>query len=89
SAVGGLIDTVVDGVTGVHVHPRSPRTLVAALRRLISDDVMRESYGMAGRDRVVARYTWNRIAADTSQVYKRVVHPEVSAPRRPVRGSSS
>ena len=32
SAVGGLIDTVVDGVTGLLVPPRRPDRLAAALR---------------------------------------------------------
>ena len=41
TAVGGLIDTVVDGVTGDLVPPRDPRALGAALRRLLADEMRR------------------------------------------------
>src|SRR3954451_5627433 len=37
SAVGGMIDTVVDGVTGRHVPPRDPHRLAAVLRELLAD----------------------------------------------------
>ncbi|MCP2243802.1 glycosyltransferase [Lentzea aerocolonigenes] len=72
SAVGGLIDTVVNGVTGVLTPPRDPRALGRALRKLIADSSRREAYGMAGQDRVDARYTWDEIAARTELVYQRV-----------------
>jgi D-inositol-3-phosphate glycosyltransferase len=72
SAVGGLTDTVVHGVTGLHVPTRRPDALASALRRLMSDGVMGETYGLAGRDRAAARYTWDRIASDTLRGYARV-----------------
>lgn len=73
SAVGGLTDTVVDGVTGLHVPPRSPRALADALKPLLADPVMNESLGMAGRDRAVARYSWDRVAQDILRVYTRTL----------------
>lgn len=76
AAVGGLTDTVVDGVTGLLVPPHSPRDLAAALRRLLSDESTREAFGIAGQDRVRARYSWDRVAADTVRAYRRVVRVE-------------
>src|SRR5919199_1737640 len=55
SAVGGLIDTVVDGTTGVHVPPRDPAAIAAALRALLPDEARRRAYGAAGVRRVNAR----------------------------------
>ncbi|MEU4741262.1 glycosyltransferase [Actinosynnema sp. NPDC023658] len=72
SAVGGLIDTVVHGVTGVLVPPRDPAALARGLHSLLADDSRREACGMAGLDRVGVRYTWDRIAEDTERVYERV-----------------
>ncbi|MEV4315681.1 glycosyltransferase [Actinocrispum sp. NPDC049592] len=86
SAVGGQVDTVVDGVTGLHVPPRSPRALVDALRRLLDDVVTRTAYGMAGRDRAVARYSWDRVAQQIAGVHKRAVNGQ-HRPRL-VRGGS-
>ena len=72
SEVGGLTDTVVDGVTGVLVPPRDPAALARALHSLLSDEARREACGLAGLDRVGVRYTWDRIAEDTERVYERV-----------------
>jgi D-inositol-3-phosphate glycosyltransferase len=72
SAVGGLTDTVVDGVTGVLVSPRDPSALARALNSLLVDQARREACGLAGLDRVGVRYTWSRIAEDTERVYERV-----------------
>ncbi|MFL6136301.1 MAG: glycosyltransferase [Frankiaceae bacterium] len=73
SAVGGLIDTVVDGKTGVHVPPRDPAAIAAALRDLLPDEARRRAYGAAGARRVNARYRWERVAMATRQVYETVV----------------
>jgi glycosyltransferase involved in cell wall biosynthesis len=72
-AVGGLVDTVVDGATGELVHPRRPDQLAATLRRLLADPALREAYGAAGMDRARSRYSWDRIALDTLRVYDRAL----------------
>lgn len=69
SAVGGLVDTVVDGGTGLHVLPRRPDSLAARLRELLASPDMITSFGVAGRDRALARYGWDRVAAATADVY--------------------
>ena len=82
SAVGGMIDSVVDGVTGVHVPPRDPERLADVLRSLLADEERRLAYGRAGRGRARRLYDWNRIAAATLDVYARLAR---SRPRsRPV-----
>jgi glycosyltransferase involved in cell wall biosynthesis len=72
SAVGGLTDTVLNGVTGRHVPARDPGRLAHALRSLLDDPWLRAGFGAAGRKRAVARYSWPRIAADTARVYQRL-----------------
>jgi D-inositol-3-phosphate glycosyltransferase len=72
SAVGGLADTVVAGVTGDHVPPRDPRTLGVTLRRLLGDDVRRYAYAAAAVDRATNAYAWPRVAARLAAVYARV-----------------
>jgi glycosyltransferase involved in cell wall biosynthesis len=69
SAVGGFLDTVVDGATGTLVPPRRPDQLAAAVRKLLSEPFWREAYGTAGVDRARSRYSWDRIAAGTLAVY--------------------
>jgi glycosyltransferase involved in cell wall biosynthesis len=79
--IGGLVDTVVDRVTGTHVTPRKPRELAATLQRLFHHPTLLEQQGGAGRDRAWARYSWQRIATDTMNVYRRagVADPAVLA----------
>jgi len=72
ASVGGLIDTVVDGVTGVHVPPRDPRRLAQALSDLLADPSRRRTLGAAGARRTRERYGWERIAAVTLDVYGEV-----------------
>jgi D-inositol-3-phosphate glycosyltransferase len=72
TAVGGLADAVVHGVTGRHVPPRDPGALTRTLHALLADDTERYEFGVAGRDRVCARYSWDRIASDTLHMYERV-----------------
>ncbi|MGH7606494.1 MAG: glycosyltransferase, partial [Gemmatimonadales bacterium] len=70
SAVGGITDTVVDGITGRLVPPRKPRALAATQHHLLSHRTIREQYGAAGRDRAASRYSWDRIAAEAVRVYE-------------------
>ncbi|MCP2163741.1 glycosyltransferase [Goodfellowiella coeruleoviolacea] len=71
AAVGGLTDTVVDGVTGLHVPPRQPEALTRALCTLLADPARRQAFGVAGSDRCRSRYSWERIGLDTLGVYQR------------------
>jgi D-inositol-3-phosphate glycosyltransferase len=71
SEVGGLIDTVVDGVTGRLVPARRPRALAAALAELLAAPTTRARFGAAGRERAVSRYSWDRVACATVRVYER------------------
>lgn len=73
SSVGGLVDTVVDGITGLHVPARAPRQLAHALNTLKADPARRTMLGKLGAERVRARYSWSRIAAETLDVYRGVV----------------
>lgn len=76
NGMGGLADTVVHQVTGTHVTPRKPRELAAALRRTLRRRAIREQQGAAGRDRAAARYSWDRIAAETIHAYRRAGAPD-------------
>jgi len=69
SAVGGQIDSVVDGVTGVHVPPRRPEQLAGVLRPLLDSPEVRRALGAAGVRRVRSRYGWDHVADATLDVY--------------------
>ena len=73
SAVGGMLDTVVNDVTGRLVSPRRPRECAEAVTAILRDSFLRRSLGLAGRDRACARYSWDRVAADTIRIYERLI----------------
>ena len=70
SAVGGIIDTVVHGRTGLHVPPRRPEVLADVLGDLLADDERLHALGRAGARRARARYSWDRVAAQTLSSYE-------------------
>jgi glycosyltransferase involved in cell wall biosynthesis len=78
ATIGGLIDTVVNGVTGLHVPPRRPDRIAAALRTLLADPALREMLGRAGSERVRQRFTWERSTDALLDAYGQVLaarHP--------------
>ncbi|SCG72586.1 glycosyltransferase [Micromonospora coxensis] len=78
--VGGIADTVVDGLTGDLVPPRDPRALGTALRRLFADKVRRFAYATAALDRIRSRYSWKRCAQQLGAVYASVAQVGRVAP---------
>jgi D-inositol-3-phosphate glycosyltransferase len=69
ASVGGLVDTVVDGVTGIHVPPRQTEAVVGAVRRLLDDPELRAKLGAAGARRVRQLYAWERVGDGVLDVY--------------------
>ena len=72
TAVGGLLDTVVPGVTGVLVPARRPDRLADAIRDLLADPIARRRMGEAGAQRANG-YRWPRVAQAVLGVYRDVI----------------
>jgi D-inositol-3-phosphate glycosyltransferase len=73
SAVGGLLDSVADGRTGVLIPPHQPIAIARAVRSLLDDPSQRAKFGRAGRVRALTHYTWDRIALATAEIYAQVI----------------
>jgi glycosyltransferase involved in cell wall biosynthesis len=71
--VGGLLDLVVDGETGLIVPPRDPAALRAALERLLGDGELRRRLGAAGRERARERFSWDVVTDATVAAYRMAV----------------
>jgi glycosyltransferase involved in cell wall biosynthesis len=73
SAVGGLLDLVADGETGLLVPPRDPAALRAALLRLMEDGELRGRLGAAGRERARTNLSWDAVTTATLEAYERAI----------------
>jgi glycosyltransferase involved in cell wall biosynthesis len=70
SAVGGLLDIVVDGETGLLVPPGDVTALRAALERLLGDADLRRRLGEAGRERAREHFAWPAVTDATIAAYE-------------------
>jgi len=59
---GAMDEVVVDGHTGFVVAQNDPPAIRAALERLAGDWRMAEAMGAQGRERVIERFSWDRVA---------------------------
>ncbi|HEX6487509.1 MAG TPA: glycogen synthase [Candidatus Dormibacteraeota bacterium] len=87
SKVGGILDIVVDGVTGILVgfepgddaygRPADParfaHDLAAAVNKVLADPELARALGDAGRQRVVDEFSWSEIARRTEQLYQELL----------------
>jgi glycogen synthase len=73
SAVGGIVEVVEDGKTGLLVPPAQPEVLAEALNRVLANPGLAREMGRAGRQRVEAQFSWTSIAERTEQVYAEAI----------------
>jgi D-inositol-3-phosphate glycosyltransferase len=71
--VGGHVDAVVDGTTGILIPPGRPALMAQRIRQLLAHPMLIEAYGVAAADRAKSRYSWDRIAGETLAVYDRAI----------------
>ncbi|ARF80595.1 glycosyltransferase family 4 protein [Kitasatospora aureofaciens] len=84
ATTGGAIPEVAgpDGETCLAVPPGEADSLAAALGRLLDDPRLRAELGAAGRERVLARFTWERAAELTADAYRAAIATGVGARAR-------
>jgi glycosyltransferase involved in cell wall biosynthesis len=73
TAVGGLLDAVEDGVTGLRVPARDPAALRVAIETLLVDAELRRRLGDAARRAARERFSWDAATAATVEAYRRAV----------------
>lgn len=71
--VGGPAETIVDGVTGYLVPPRRPDLIAGRVRELLDSDRLRDRMGLAGRQRVVEKFSLDKYVESFSRVIEALV----------------
>jgi len=76
SDVGGIPEVVVDGTTGLLVHYNESdvatfeENFAKALTEVLRDTERAQRMGLAGRERAVSEFGWDRVARETISVYQ-------------------
>jgi glycosyltransferase involved in cell wall biosynthesis len=73
SGVGGLVDAVEDGVTGLLVPPGDVVALREALERLLADDALRSRLGEAAREKARTELSLEATGVALARVYGELV----------------
>ncbi|MDT7815008.1 MAG: spore coat protein [Acidobacteriaceae bacterium] len=80
SRSGGVVETVKDRDTGFIVEKNDPEQLAHTLLRLLEDDELREKMGRAGRERALAKFTWDMVAETMLSRYRSISGSAASIP---------
>jgi D-inositol-3-phosphate glycosyltransferase len=72
SRVGGLVESVIDGETGILVDGRDPMDWADAVGSILEDDDRQVELGLAGR-RAASRRDWQDVAFELEAVYRATV----------------
>jgi len=67
--VGGNLEIVDEGRSGLLVPPKDPAAIAQAICRLIADPNLARSFGQAGRERVLSMFSMTRSAQETERFY--------------------
>ncbi|HET8823555.1 MAG TPA: glycosyltransferase [Terriglobales bacterium] len=73
SAVGGNLEVIADGETGLLVPAGDPAALSAALSRLLADDVLALRLARKGRELVEQRFSFERLTREVGALYEELL----------------
>ncbi len=69
--VGGMTDSVVDGITGVLVNPVDPESLALGIMKLLRNPELARQYGATGRKRMLSNFTLHHTVDQLAFLYQR------------------
>lgn len=73
SNIGGVNEVVVDRETGLLVSPADPPALASAIRTVLSDPILAERLGAAGKSRVHREFSAERMVERTTDIYEEIL----------------
>jgi len=71
--VGGIVDFLEDGKTGIAVRPNDPEDVARGIERLIEDRALRDGIVERGRQLVIERYLWVDGARRMQAVFEKLM----------------
>ena len=73
SAVGGIVDVIKSGVTGILVKEKDPQALFQAIVDLIADPVRSKEIGQRGLKDIQVRFGWSHLVLLWQDVFTKAL----------------
>lgn len=70
---GGIPEVVADGESGFLVEPENSTELAEKIGRLLDDATLRTRFGLCGRTRALATFTWDEVTARVLSTYNSIL----------------
>ena len=73
SRVGGLVDSVIDGKTGILVEPNNPQDLATGILKVLHNPDKARMFGISGRQFMLEKFTLRKTVEAESALYKKLM----------------
>jgi glycosyltransferase involved in cell wall biosynthesis len=81
SAVGGIVDVIQSGITGLLVPQKDPKALAQAILSLLNDPIKAQEMGQKGLADIQLRFCWSRIIPLWEHVFTRALNGHLAVNR--------
>jgi glycosyltransferase involved in cell wall biosynthesis len=71
--IGGNNEVITSYENGILIPPKSPREMAKAINILLQDEDLRKKLGKNARDTIINKYTWEKIANNVMNCYRKVI----------------
>jgi len=71
--VGGVVEIIEDGQTGILVEPRHPEEMAEAVVRVLDDKILARRLVENAKEKILSHYTLDHMASQTLEVYREVL----------------
>lgn len=69
SCIGGMLDTIVDGETGLYVQPGNSDQIANSLIKILTNDKLREELGRNARKRTLTHFSYSVVIKRVEKLY--------------------
>jgi glycosyltransferase involved in cell wall biosynthesis len=69
SCIGGMLDTIVDGETGLYVQPGNSDQIANSLIKILTNDTLKKELGQNARKRALTHFGYNIVIKQVEKLY--------------------
>lgn len=78
TSVGGTVEVIEDGVSGLLAPPRNPEILAQAILRVLQDQELARRLAEAGQERARTHFSFTRVLLELKELYEESQHRETA-----------